>query len=231
MMPAEAFEAIDNEILALLKRRSEIAKEYRAGRIGVLTPAEISDIAPPEADSPSGLRYFLPPRRLFGLQLDPQLVPKVAYLGPPHTYSHRAAVEAFAGVLHAMPQPTMRAAFDRVERGDSDFAVIPVQNSTDGMIDTTLDLLLENHARHIERLYVSGEFYLPVRHCLLSRAGGVDSVKTVVSRDTALRQCLKWLTTHCPQAERKNVESTTLAAAIAAQDPTAAAVADIELKQ
>lgn len=230
-MPAKNLESIDHEILALLDRRAQLIRQFVAGRKGVLSVAEISRLTPPQAETPSRLSYFIPPRRLFGLHLDPELVPRVGYLGPPHTYSHRAAVEAFAGVLHAIPQPTMRDAFLSVERGDCHFSVLPVQNSTDGLIDTTLDLLLENHAQRIVQLYVTGEFCLPIRHCLLSRAHKVESIKTVVSRDTALRQCAKWLNSHCPQAQLKNVESTTLGAAIAAQDPAVAAVADIELEK
>jgi chorismate mutase/prephenate dehydratase len=109
--------------------------------------------------------------------------------------------------------------FDAVERGAADYGVVPVENSTEGVVSHTLDLFVDS------KLTICAEILLPISHDLLSKSGRVDDVTRVVSHPQALAQCRKWLEKHLPQAPIFEVHSTAVAAKTAAEDPGAAAIA------
>jgi len=143
----------------------------------------------------------------------------VAYLGPQGTFSQEAAVRHFGGSLETRPCSSIDEVFRQVETGATGYGVVPVENSTEGAIGRTLDLLLTTPAR------VCGEIMLPVRQCLMGKAKNRDAIKTVYSHTQSLAQCQHWLARHLPGAERIAVVSNAEAARLAARDAKAGAIA------
>jgi len=145
--------------------------------------------------------------------------PRVAFLGPEHTYSHEAARMRFGASVDFAPQPSFASVFNEVENGRADFGVVPVENSTEGSVGLTLDLLIDTP------LVIIGEILAPVRHSILSRDGDPSLVKKIVSHQQSLAQCRGYLTTNFPNCETEAVASNALAAQQASKDPTLAAIA------
>jgi chorismate mutase/prephenate dehydratase len=109
--------------------------------------------------------------------------------------------------------------FRATEAGTADFGVVPVENSSEGAINRTLDLLLATSS------VISGEVSIPVHHSLMTRTGSMDGVKVVCAHSQALAQCQAWLNLHHPQIERRAVASNAEAARMASLDPSIAAIA------
>lgn len=143
----------------------------------------------------------------------------VAYLGPPATFTHQAAVLRFGSSATLVPARSIVEVFDEVERGRAEFGVVPVENSTEGSVNLTLDRLIDSD------LLITGELLLDISHHLLGRARQLEAVRTVCSHPQALAQCRQWLTAHLPEVRLEEVSSTALAAERAVNDPAAAAVA------
>jgi chorismate mutase/prephenate dehydratase len=146
---------------------------------------------------------------------------RVAYLGPEHTYSHLAAVAYFGQSVEWVPVASIAAVFEEVEAGNSDYGVVPVENSTDGRVADALHCLAHR------RVQICGEAPLRIRHCLLG-SGGRSDVRRVCSKPQALSQCRNWLSKHLPSAELVETASTSAAAAAARSDPRTAAIASEE---
>jgi chorismate mutase / prephenate dehydratase len=146
-------------------------------------------------------------------------MPRVAFLGPEHTYSHEAAAMRFGGSIELVPQPSFASVFNEVENQRADFGVVPVENSTEGSVALTLDLLIDTP------LVIIGEILLPIRHSMLSRDGDGSKVKKIVSHQQSLAQCRGYLSANFPHCETQAVASNSLAAQLAAEDPTLGAIA------
>ena len=146
-------------------------------------------------------------------------VPRIAYLGPEHTYSHEAARGAFGGSVEFVPQPSFAAVFQEVQNGRADFGVVPIENSTEGAVGPTLDLLIDTP------LVIISEILKPVRHALMSLAGDPSKVRRIVSHQQSLGQCRVYLSSNFANCELEAVASNALAAQRAAQDATLAAIA------
>jgi chorismate mutase/prephenate dehydratase len=146
-------------------------------------------------------------------------VPRVAYLGPEHTYSHEAARGAFGGSVEFAPQASFAAVFQEVQNGRADFGVVPIENSTEGAVGPALDLLIDTP------LAIISEILQPVRHALMSRDGDPVRIKRIVSHQQSLGQCRVYLSTNFPDRELEAVASNALAAQRAAQDPALGAIA------
>jgi chorismate mutase/prephenate dehydratase len=145
---------------------------------------------------------------------------RVAYLGPEATWTHAAVSRQFGLSAQALPMGTIEAVFREVERGDADFGVVPVENSTEGMVGSTLDTFLDS------RLKVSAEIVLPVDHALLLHPGMKPmQVRRVYSHPQALAQCRRWLQAHLPDATTVEASSTAEAARMAREDQHGAALA------
>ncbi len=142
----------------------------------------------------------------------------VGYLGPEGTFTHAAAIRQFGHMAQLVPLASIADVFDRVEKGVVGYGVVPVENSVEGPVNVTLDLLLETS------LNILAEIYLDISHDLWSKCGSLDEVRTVYSHPQALAQCRKWLSTHLPQAALVACDSTASAAAVAAQQEHAAAI-------
>lgn len=143
---------------------------------------------------------------------------RVAYLGPPHTFSHAAAVHQFGAAADLAPVGTIAAVFEEVDRGTCQLGVAPLENSTDGRVTDTLDCFARTEVR------ICGELPLRIHHCLHG-SGPREGIRTVCSKPQALSQCRKWLAEHLPQAEAKPVSSTAESAKMALEDPTIGAIA------
>jgi chorismate mutase / prephenate dehydratase len=143
---------------------------------------------------------------------------RVAYLGPEHTYSHEAARVRFGASAALGPEPSFAAVFHAIENGRADYGVVPVENSTEGSVSLTLDLLIDTP------LKIIGEILLPIRHVLMARADA-DAFTRIVSHQQSLGQCRDYLAAHYPHCELEVVASNGVAAQRAADDPSCAAIA------
>jgi chorismate mutase/prephenate dehydratase len=143
---------------------------------------------------------------------------RVAYLGPEFSYSHLAAVQRFGQANELIPVTTIAGVFESVERGDAEFGLVPIENSTDGRIVDTLDRFVRSPLR------ICGEVPMPIHHNLLAR-GPLAEVGEVHSKPQALSQCRHWLSRHLPKARQVAASSTTVAAEAAMADPQIAAIA------
>jgi chorismate mutase/prephenate dehydratase len=146
-------------------------------------------------------------------------VPRVAFLGPEHTYSHEAARGAFGASVEFAPQASFAGVFQEVQNGRADFGVVPIENSTEGAVGPALDLLIDTP------LVIISEILQPVRHALMSREGDPAKIRRIVSHQQSLGQCRIYLSTNFPDRELEAVASNALAAQRAAQDETLGAIA------
>ncbi|MDR0934323.1 MAG: prephenate dehydratase [Burkholderiaceae bacterium] len=142
----------------------------------------------------------------------------VAYLGPAGTYSEQAAYEYFGSAIDVLPCNTIDGVFRAAEAGTSDFGIVPIENSTEGAINRTLDLLMQTP------LTLSGEMSLPVNHNLMTLTGKMDGVHTICAHSQALAQCQAWLNQHYPHILRHAVSSNGEAALMASKDMETAAI-------
>ena len=142
----------------------------------------------------------------------------VAYLGPQGSFSEQAALEHFGHAVQKLPCPSFDEVFRAVEAGQADVGMVPVENSTEGAVNRSLDLLLNTP------LKILGERSLVIRHCLMSKSGGMDGIKAIAAHPQALAQCQGWLTRNYPDVERVAASSNSEAARMAA-DPSVAAIA------
>jgi chorismate mutase / prephenate dehydratase len=146
---------------------------------------------------------------------------RVAFLGPAGTFSEEAALGFFGSSIERVPCTSIDEVFRSTSAGAADFGVVPVENSTEGVVARSLDLFLHTP------LIVVGETSLFVRHNLLRREPGLDGIQAVLAHPQALAQCHAWLGVHLPQAERRPVLSNAEGARLAAQDAALAAIASL----
>ncbi len=121
---------------------------------------------------------------------------KVAFLGPEGTYTHAAAVKHFGSQIETQPVDSIEEVFRVVEADAANFGVVPVENSSAGVINHTLDLFMKSP------LTISGEVALRIRHNLLSKVESLEKVERVYAHQQSLSQCNQWLDKHLPNAER-----------------------------
>lgn len=143
----------------------------------------------------------------------------VAFLGPEATFTHMAAVVHFGSGTQFIPQVNIAAVFDEVEKGHADFGVVPVENSTEGVVNYTLDKFVESE------LKICSEVIIGVSHHLLSRETELTAIQRVYSHPQALAQCRQWMTQYLPQVALHETESTASAAKHVVAEPGAAAIA------
>ena len=143
----------------------------------------------------------------------------VAYFGPEGTYTHAAAMKHFGQSARFRPLPAIDEVFREVEAGSAQVGVVPVENSTEGMVSHTLDMFMASS------LSICGEIELRVHHNLLARSHDRAGLHKVLAHPQTFAQCREWLDRHCPHAERVPVSSNGEAARLAAQDAGVAAIA------
>jgi chorismate mutase/prephenate dehydratase len=143
----------------------------------------------------------------------------IAYLGPEASFTHMAARERFGSAASFAPFAAIPDVFYEVVQDRVSYGVVPVENSTEGAVGSTLDMLVESDAK------ICAEVSVPVHLSLLSRSGRLDNVRRVISHPHALAQCRRWLAGHCAGVEIGEAASTAEAAKIAVENPDIAAVA------
>lgn len=144
---------------------------------------------------------------------------KVAHLGPSGTFTEEAAGKHFGGSPALLPMQTIDEVFHAVEAGAVQYGVVPVENSTEGAVNRSLDLLLSGNVS------VCGEVSLRIRQNLMTRAPSFAAVKRIYSHSQSLGQCADWLANHAQNIERVPVSSNAEAARMASEDPESAAIA------
>jgi len=220
-------DAIDQELLELLSKRAKAAQE-----VGHIKNESSAPIFRPERESQviqnvlqknpgpllaDGLASIW--REIMSACRALESKQTIAYLGPTGTFSEQAAHQFFGQSISGLPCVSLDEVFKAVEKGAATFGVVPVENSSEGAVSRTLDLLLESP------LQISGEVVLPIRHHLLTKHGNLDGVKTVCAHAQALAQCQQWLSVHAPQLQRQAVSSNAEAARMASKDSSIAAIA------
>ena len=146
---------------------------------------------------------------------------KVCYLGPPGTFTHLAAEENFGSSIEYVPVKDIPSVFAEVKRGEADYGVVPVENSTEGGVSCTLDMFIEYD------LKICAELILDIHHNFMSNCKP-EEVKVIYSVPQVFSQCRKWLANHYPQTELVDEASTSGAAKRAASEQGAAAIASDE---
>lgn len=223
----EKIDRLDEQILRLLNQRAELVKEVvlikKESAIGIYDSqreeAIIKELVSknpgpfPGASIPPVFREIISACR----SLEGELV--IAYLGPPATHTHLACLEKFGSSVKTLPQESIPEVFDCVEREKVEYGVVPIENSTEGVVNRTLDMFIESEVK------ICGEILTRISHDLLSLSGDPRRVKKIYSHPQALAQCRQWLRRNFPQAELLEALSTARAAQTAAQDLEAAAVA------
>ncbi|MBM4255314.1 MAG: prephenate dehydratase [Deltaproteobacteria bacterium] len=144
---------------------------------------------------------------------------RVAYFGPEATYTHMAAREQFGSQAVFVPVSTIPQVFAEVERGEADYGVVPIENSTEGSVSITLDTFVDSP------LKIIAERSLEIRHCLLSRAAKLSQIKRVLAHPQALAQCRRWLAANLPGVPTEEVASNARAAELAVATSGVAAIA------
>jgi len=144
---------------------------------------------------------------------------KIGFLGPEGTHSQQASFKHFGHSIHGLPLASIEEVFQEVEAGNADFGVVPVENSTQGTIQSTLDMFLTS------KLKISGEVELRVHQHLLSRSGRIEDIERVYSHPQSFAQCKAWLREYLPKAEKIAVSSNAEAARRARNADDAAAIA------
>ena len=221
----DRIDAIDAQILKLVSERAGLAHEigmlkgsgpiYRPEREAqVLRRLQEGNLGPLSAEAISGIfRSVMAACRALEKELS------VAFLGPLGTYSEEAATKQFGGLSRPVQCASIDEVFQTVETGHADYGVVPVENSTEGAIGRTLDLLLSTG------LQVCGEIDLPVHHHLLAKVTDKSAITKIYSHAQSLAQCHEWLNRNLPGVERQAVVSNAEAARLAAEQPGAAAIA------
>ncbi|MEF9943002.1 MAG: prephenate dehydratase [Burkholderiaceae bacterium] len=223
----EAIDSIDTQLVALLNQRAEIARQVGEvkGTVGapVFRPEREAEVIRkvvaksggplPDASVGAVFREIMSACRALERPL------AIAYLGPAGTFSEAAMVRQFGTSVNGVPCATLDEVFRAAEAGTVDFAIVPMENSTEGAVSRTLDLLLATP------LKIIGEVSIPVHHNLLTATGTLEGITRVAAHSQALAQCAGWLNENVPQLDRQGVASNGEAARLAASDRTLAAIA------
>jgi chorismate mutase/prephenate dehydratase len=218
---------IDSQILELLNERTEVVlkvKETKQDKsLSLHSPAREREIL----TRLTGLNKGAFPndvlktiyREILSASLSMQKPLVIAYLGPAGTFTHLAAKRQFGHSTEYLPVGNIRAVFEAVSRGNARYGVVPIENSTEGVVNYTLDMFIDSD------LKISSEIMLQVSHNLLSKTGRKSDVKKIYSHPQASAQCRGWLNENFPGVPVVVDLSTAAAAKRLSIDPSAAAVA------
>jgi chorismate mutase / prephenate dehydratase len=221
-----SIDSVDEEIVRLLDRRARLAQRIgeikQENGLEAYAPAReravlnrVRTLSAGDFPRPGLEAVF---REIISSSISLEARLKVAYLGPEATFTHEAALRSFGTSVELEPQATVAEVFTRVERGEAEHGVVPVENSMEGAVTHTLDEMMNSP------LKICGEVYLPVSQNLISKEQSIERVKVVCSHPMALSQAATWLRHELPRARLEEVESTGEAARRAAREPGVAAV-------
>lgn len=217
---------LDDQLVHLLNERAQLAQQvggvkgsaikFSPSREAAIMRRLIATNRGPLSDAALTAIY----REIIGSCLNLEQGMRISYLGPAGTYSEEAAIARFGTMVTAIPSASIDEAFQVVEAGSADVAVVPVENSTEGSVGRTLDLLLQ------APLQICDEIYMPIHHQLLSNSG-TESITQVIAHPQALAQCREWLSRHVPTAALIPAASNSEAARTASATEGAAAIASL----
>ncbi|MFN9447430.1 MAG: prephenate dehydratase [Pirellulaceae bacterium] len=222
----ERLRHIDLEIVRLVSQRTDLLKQLQKAGSEPLkvwehqdqTQALMSEAMRRDARSVSDALGMLF-RSIASATLDSTTRgPRASYLGPQYSYSHGAALQYFGEAAQLLGLPTIRSVFESVAKREADYGMVPIENSTDGGISDTLSMFTQTQLR------ICGEVPVAIHHCLLSRSRR-EQIREIYSKPQAISQCRDWLARNLPSVRCQPVESTAVAAELAASEPNAAAIA------
>lgn len=222
-------DGIDRRIEALISERARWAQQVGkakgklAAAVDYYRPEREAQVLRQVVDRNDGplanevlVRLF---REIMSACLAQQEPLRIGYLGPEGTFSQQAAYKHFGHSAKALPLASVEEVFDEVAAGHADFGVVPVENSGQGTIQSTLDMFLSSP------LKICGEVELRVHQYLLSRTGRIEDIERVYSHALSLAQCRSWLRSNLPESEKQAVVSNAEAARRARNADDAAAIA------
>lgn len=202
--------------VAEIKRSVESEPEYYRPEREAAVLKKVQDRNQGPLSNEEVTRLF---REVMSACLALEQVLKVAYLGPEGTFTQAAALKHFGHSINVSPMSSINEIFREVESGACHYGVVPVENSTEGVINHTLDMFMNSP------LQICGEVELRIHHNLMSTADSIDKIKRVYSHSQSLAQCRGWLDTHLPGVDRVSVSSNAEAARLAHDSKDAAAIA------
>lgn len=218
---------IDEKLLALLNQRARLAVQVgqrkHSAQASIYSPAREKRIYQRLAAANGGPLTADSLRPIFReiisacLSLEKQL--QVAFLGPFGTFSHQAAREQFGARSLLKPVDAIADVFEEVEHARADYGIVPVENSTEGMVAATLDRFVASP------LSIEAEVLLRVEQCLLTKTGTATRIRRIVSHPQSLGQCRRWLAQHYPGVPQVEAASNAHAAEVACRDDRVAAIA------
>lgn len=220
----DQIDAIDADLLRLLNERAKLAQAvghikngqiYRAEREAQVLQRLKSENKGPL--KPENIELLF--REIMSACRDLEQHLQIAYLGPEGTFSQAAAFKQFGHAVGKVPCGTIDDAFRAVETGRADYAVVPVENSTEGAVSRTLDIIVGSE------LKICGEVLLPVHQNLLRKAPGKEGIERVYAHAQSLAQCQHWLNQNLPNVERVSVSSNAEGARLASEDVASASIA------
>ena len=226
----QEIDAVDRKLQQLLNQRTALAHEvarikidngetaefYRPEREAMVLRSVMERNEGPMSDREMA-RLF---REIMSVCLAAEKPLNIAYLGPEGSFTQAAAQKHFGGSAQLQSVSTIANVFRAVETGYTSYGVVPVENSSEGMVSHTLDRFISSS------LKINGEVTLPIHHYLLGKATSLEAVETVYAHPQALAQCRQWLGDQLPQATLVPLESNSEAAKrVQSLDPTAAAIA------
>lgn len=223
----EQIDVIDTKILELLNQRAEVvigvgkAKEGSGATFYVPSREKaiyerLTAQNPGPFPNDGVVKVF---REIISASLNMELPMQVAFFGPQATFTHMAAMQQFGLSAQLVPLKSIPSVFEEVERGRAHYGVVPVENSTEGVVNHTLDMFIGSE------LQVVAEIMLEISHNLLSKTGNIDQITKIVSHPQPLAQCRHWLEENMADVPLVDVASTAAAAMLAAEDESAAAIA------
>jgi len=224
----DQIDRIDDELLRLFNERAKLAQKigHEKDAATVLRPEREAQVLQRVAAANKGPLPGSSVSQLFTeimshcRALEAPLM--VAYLGPEGTFTEAAALKWFGNVIQGQPCATIDEVFRAVEGGAAHYGVVPAENSTEGTVGRTLDLLMQS------QLQICGEVMLPIHQCLLARECDLGAIKTIYSHSQSLGQCQGWLNANLPNAARIAVASNGEAARLAAENAHSSAIAGVQ---
>ena len=225
-----AIDSIDDEILTLLNKRMKVVE-----RVGEIKNESGGAIYRPEREkaiierlsqqsaAAGGIlnksaieAIFL---EIFAVSRNLELPERIAYLGPEGTFTHQAAESRFGAMSDYLSLGSIYSVFRTLEASRAKFGVVPIENSKDGIVGETLDLLAKSSVK------IVAELYMPIHASFATKARNLEDIKKIYSKDKGFGQCREFLSEHgLVNVEQIPVESTAKAAILAAEDPSAAAI-------
>ncbi len=231
----QAIDAVDQQLLTLLNQRAQFAQQvakvkqaeldlnhakqtiqfYRPEREAQVLRQIQANNSGPMANKDIAHLF----REIMSICLALEQPLTIAYLGPEGTFTQQAVFKHFGRAVHSKPYTGIAEVFQAVESESCNYGVVPIENSTEGMVNYTLDLLQDFP------LIICGEVELKIHHCLIGQMDSLADIKTLVSHQQSLAQCRQWLSQNLACVPQQETNSNAQAAQLAQQNPSVAAIA------